>query len=129
MNASIKNIRGRLTLMHAALALTVGLIAIPAYASDLSDSAPSEVVKFQDLNLGTSAGIATLYRRIYAASQHVCGAEDGYEDLHRRSIRQACAKDAEARAVAQVNVPALTAYAEQKLGGHPPIVLAVNKGN
>jgi UrcA family protein len=129
MKSSIKNIRGRLTLMNAAVALTVGLIVIPAYASDPSDSAPTEVVKFQDLNLSASAGIATLYRRISAASRHVCGADDGDKDLHGRSIRQACVKDAEARAVAQVNVPELAAYAEKKLGSHPPIVLAVNKGN
>jgi UrcA family protein len=127
MYSSIRNIRGRLTLMNAAAVLTVGLVVIPAYASDPSDSVPSEVVKFQDLNLGASAGIATLYRRISAASQHVCGADDGDKDLHSQSIRQACVKDAEARAVAQVNVPALTAYAEKKLGGHPPVVLAVNK--
>jgi hypothetical protein len=45
------------------------------------------------------------------------------------SIRQACAKDAEARAVVEVNVPALTAYAERKLGNHPPLVLPANKRN
>jgi UrcA family protein len=115
--------------MNAAVALTVGLVVIPAYASDARWSAPSEVVKFQDLNLGTSEGIAALYRRIDAASQHVCEAADGDKDLHRRSIRQTCVKDAKARAVAQVNVPALTAYAEKKLGGHPPLLLAANKGN
>jgi UrcA family protein len=129
MYSSIKNIRGRLALMNAAVALTVGLIVIPAYAATPSDSAPSEVVKFQDLNLGTSAGIATLYQRISAASQHVCGAEDGDRDLHSWSIRQACVKDAEARTVAQVNVPALRAYAEKKLGGHPLVVLAANNRN
>jgi UrcA family protein len=127
MNCSIRNIRGRLTLMNAAVVLTAGLVVIPAFASDPRDSAASEVVKFRDLNLGTSAGIATLYERIHAASQHVCGAEDAGKDLNGQSVRQVCAKDAEARAVAQVNVPALTAYAEEKLGGHPPVVLAMNK--
>jgi ADP-ribosylglycohydrolase len=54
--------------------------------------------------------------------------EDGEKDLHGQSIRQACDKDAAARSVAQVNAPALAAYAETKLGSHPPIMLAVNKG-
>ncbi len=128
-SSSTKNIRGRLTLINAAVALTVGLIVIPAYASDPSNSALTQVVKFQDLNLGTSAGIATLYRRISAASRHVCGADDGDKDLNSQSIHQACVKDAEAPPVAQVNVPELAVYAEKKLGSHPPIVLAVNKGN
>jgi UrcA family protein len=128
-NSSTKNIRGRLTLINAAVALTVGLMVIPAYASGPLDSAPTKVVKFQDLDVGTSAGIAALYGRISAASRHVCGADDGDKDLHGQSIRQACVKEAEARAIAQVNVPELAAYAEKKMGSHSPIVLAANKGN
>ena len=85
-----------------------------AFASPFSEQAPSEIVKYQELNLNASAGVAALYSRIHAAALRVCSS--GTRDLARLGEEKTCAKEAEAKAVRQVNVDALTAYYEVKTG-------------
>src|SRR5262249_12542210 len=80
----------------------------------------SETVKFKDLNMGTPAGAEALFRRIHSAARRVC-APQGWSDPLRAT---ACTKDAEARAVAEVNLPLLTAYYRNKTGDHREIVAA-----
>jgi UrcA family protein len=88
-------------------------------AANASTASPAEVhketVKFQDLNLQTPAGAETLYKRIHAAAQHVCDTH-GDRSMSAASHERECIAQAEARAVTQVNAPALSAYYSKKLG-------------
>jgi UrcA family protein len=74
---------------------------------------PKETVKFQDLNIDSSAGAAALYQRLHAAAQHVCFA-DWDRDPVRVQRAEACAIEAESRAVSQLNFVELTAYSQMK---------------
>ena len=61
----------------------------------------SETVKFQDLNVGTPAGVEALYGRIHSAAKRVCSQTDPV----LQSAEGACARKAEAGAIAKVNLP------------------------
>jgi UrcA family protein len=74
---------------------------------------PKETVKFQDLNIDSSAGAAALYQRLHAAAQHVCFAGWDTEPV-KVERAEACANEAESRAVSQLNVAELTAYYQIK---------------
>jgi UrcA family protein len=74
---------------------------------------PKETVKFQDLNINSPAGAAALYQRLHAAAQHVCFA-DWDKDPVKVQRAEACANQAEFRAVNQLNVAELTAYYQTK---------------
>jgi UrcA family protein len=70
---------------------------------------PKQTVKFQDLNIASNDGAAALYQRVHVAAQNVCFT--GWDKSQVRVERaEACAGEAEARAVSQLNVPELTAY-------------------
>jgi len=68
-----------------------------------------EDITFQDLNLNTTAGVHALYQRIHAAAQRVCSVS-GQAELGAASAAAKCSKDAEARAIDKINLPALTAF-------------------
>jgi UrcA family protein len=76
---------------------------------------PKETVKFHDLNLDSPADVAALYQRLHTAAQHVC-----YEEWDKDPVKvkraEACANEAEARAVSEVNVAGLAAYYQMKTG-------------
>jgi UrcA family protein len=74
---------------------------------------PKETVKFQDLNIDGPAGAAALYQRLHAAAQHVCFA-NWDRDPVRVQRAEACAIEAESRAVSQLNFTELTAYYQMK---------------
>jgi UrcA family protein len=74
---------------------------------------PKETVKFQDLNINSSAGAAALYQRLHAAARHVCFAEWDRDPV-RVQRAEDCANEAESRAVSQLNVAELTAYYQIK---------------
>ena len=68
--------------------------------------APSEVVRYSDLDLSTATGVRTLYKRIQNAAWRVCrDITDQATGIYNARCRVA-AIDA---AVAQLNKPALTA--------------------
>ncbi len=80
-----------------------------------------QVVKFGDLNLNNPAGVAVLSKRLHAAAEGVCQPFSGM-DPGSFSRYRACVSESLARAVAQVNVPALTAYENAKSGKSWPRV-------
>jgi len=88
-----------------------GLLANPlsALAATLDAPLPSRVVDFGDLDLNHGSGVATLYLRIRSAATEVC---DPLDVMLVKLLRERfdCRQDAIARAVADVNSPALTAY-------------------
>jgi long-chain acyl-CoA synthetase len=93
----------RVAPMWIALALTLGVLAPNAWASELSDP-PSITVRYDDLNLSTKRGVEILHRRINAAAQQVCG--DGYEpgDLSRALAYHRCVNSAAEKALEKVQI-------------------------
>ena len=72
-----------------------------------------QVVSYADLNLENAADAAILMARIQTAAREVCGVRRAMLipiDLRLRI--DACAKDATARAIADVNAPLLTQHRE-----------------
>jgi UrcA family protein len=90
-----------------------GVFASPlsALASMISklDEPVSRVVRYGDLDLSRDSGVATLYSRINSAARAVC---EPLDVMMLRVLRERfdCRQDAIARAVSEVNSPALTSY-------------------
>jgi len=107
-----------------ALTLTCVLAAANSFAGQPDDQVPAKIVKFQDLNVDSPAGVAALFQRIHSAAKLVCNV-DRDRSLAAAQRAKTCASEAEARAVALVNLPPLTAYYQKKIG-RPAAVLAAN---
>jgi UrcA family protein len=104
----------------ALCAMSLASLSLPAGASDAND-VPRRVVKFDDLDLTRSAGVAALYARIQHAAREVCPALVS-RDLGAAMRARACAARAVKSAIADVNVPQLTGYYLAKQGRTPIIV-------
>jgi UrcA family protein len=101
--------RGNATGAAGVLLASVFVVS-SAFAAEPDGKVRIEDVKFQDLNLDTAAGVDALYKRIHAAAERVCAVSE-QEDLGAFAGRASakCTKDAEARAIEEINLPALTA--------------------
>ena len=95
-------------------AATLAALTLLGTASLAHAAAPSVseqvVVRFDDLNLATPAGLQALYLRIQNAARSVCGTP---ETLGTRVASQAwkeCVSTSVRDAIFKVNRPALTAY-------------------
>ena len=99
----------------AGVLLACVFVVSSAFAAEPDGEVRMEDVKFQDLNLDTAAGVDALYKRIHAAAQRVC-AVHAQEYLGSFSGRAAakCTKDAEAQAIKEINLPALTVFAANR---------------
>jgi UrcA family protein len=106
----------------AAVAILIGVLAT-ASAIVGESLAARQTVSFQDANLNTTAGVATLYLDIQSAALRVC--TSGQWHLSRSDQVKTCTHEAEARAIKQVNVDALTAYAQTESKA-PVATLAAN---
>jgi UrcA family protein len=84
-----------------------------ALAGEPDDQARKETVSFQDLNLDATAGVDALYKRIHAAAERVCAVSGGPK-LGATAASAKCSKDAKARAIEKVNLPALTTLAANR---------------
>ena len=98
-----------LPLVLAAATAVIGLFAT-AQASQPSEPR-SLIVQFADLNTGTNQGAAALYRRMDTAAGVVCGQRKRTGSLIVSETWEACVKNAMQDALAQINRPAVTAYA------------------
>jgi UrcA family protein len=97
-----------MTTVTSKLVLAVaGLVAsVTGFAATPDVDAPSVQVRYDDLNLATTTGVNTLYRRISVAAREVC--PDVYSrDLHVVLAGQRCQAAAIAKAVGEVNSPSL----------------------
>lgn len=103
----------------AAALVTAGIMSGAAGATTATPSGevPKQVVEYGDLNLDRAEGITALYRRVSNAAEQVC-APLASRELARMSARKDCINGAISRAVTQINVPALTAYASARGHGH-----------
>jgi UrcA family protein len=103
----------------SALALSFATVANAAEGS----RPPQVIVKFGDLDLSSSQGATTLYRRIRSGAGKVCWRMFD-SDLAYTLGRDACLQSVIADAVTHVNQPALSAIFASKYGVSPPGVLA-----
>jgi UrcA family protein len=98
--------------MIALLAIPSLLIAGSAAAVTRADEAPSVTVRYQDLDLSSSEGIANLYRRIRAAAVEVCKPAEVSQSLQLALLSEwnACIGHSVANAVIRVHNEKLSAY-------------------
>jgi UrcA family protein len=73
-------------------------------------------VSYAGLDLGTEAGARAAYGRIRIAAKGVCSHLHTLVLGQQRQPWEICVRDATARAVADIGVPRLTAYAAARLG-------------
>ncbi len=92
----------------AAAALLAGSLAGMAHATTTAKNVQRQVVSYADLNLENAADAAILHKRIQSAARKVCGVYTSPVPLELTSPLRACAADATARAIAEVNAPLLS---------------------
>ena len=100
------------TLAIAFATLMTGCLAGTAQATVVRD-VRHQVVSYADLNLQNAADAAILRGRIESAARVVCGVRGmGPMPIEIRTRLEVCAKDATARAIADVDAPLLTQHRE-----------------
>jgi UrcA family protein len=105
--------------MVAPLVIPALLFAEPGTAVTRVDEAPSETVRYHDLNLNSTEGVASLYRRIHAAALDVCEQAEGPQVVNRMFWREwnECVAHAVANAVQAVHNEKLSAYHWERIRG------------
>lgn len=97
------------------LAAFAALAAAPIAATHAegTDVRRSEMVRYGDLDLSNRDGAVTLFRRLHNAATDVCG-EPGEDKYSSVPNYQRCVEHAVGDAVASVDQPVLTAYAQAR---------------
>jgi UrcA family protein len=116
MNSNVQTANRIALAFPTAMLLACMWIASSAFAEEFR----TETVKFQDLNVDTPAGVQALYGRIHSAARRVCSESDPLLQVGSA----ACARKAEADAIASLKLPQLTAYYKMKIGDHTPPISA-----
>jgi len=118
----------RSAVLAAAVAAAGMMSYVVGATAATSDGEPlKEVVAYRDLNLNRPEGISALYQRVSNAAAQVCHPLQSRE-LSKMKPWKDCVHGAISRAVTQINVPALTAYADARAGhGSSPILTAGGK--
>jgi UrcA family protein len=114
------------SILSAPFVAAIGLLSIhsaDAAPQHAVDGVATRSVSFADLNIDRPEGVAALYSRIRQAADSVCGAFQSRQ-LKDISASRACVRTSVSRAVSSVQLPALTAYANSKMGQTPGIVVA-----
>ena len=95
------------TFAIALAALLTGCLAATAQATAPVKSMQEQVVRYGDLNLASQADASILLGRIKSAARTVCGLRQGMPlPIEIQTRLQACAQDATARALADVDASA-----------------------
>jgi UrcA family protein len=106
----------------AVFAATVMLTSagLPSLAQAVAqDDVRSETVRFDDLNLSTTAGLQALYVRIQNAARDVCGQAEVAGTRVASVAWKDCVSDSVHQAILKINNPSLTAYYGDRL--HSPM--------
>ena len=106
----MRSMKGML-LLSAALAVTAGPLAM----ADALVNVKTETVRYDDLRLTSAVGVAVLYGRLRAATEHACASLDSAQ-LAAKARHRACLDESLAKAVKDVNHQGLTDYYEYKRG-------------
>jgi len=91
-------------------------LVVPETAAAAAVALPSQVVRYDDLNLAQPRGVALLYARIHAAAEMVCGTAQRIGSRLPPNAWKVCVAEAVDQAVAKVDRPALTAYHRARTG-------------
>jgi UrcA family protein len=95
------------TFAIAVATLVTGCLAATAQATVPVKSGQQQVVRYGDLNLASESDSAILLGRIKSAARNVCGLHQGVPmPIEIQARLQACAQDATARALAEVDAAA-----------------------
>jgi UrcA family protein len=95
------------TFAIALATLLTGCLAVTAQAIVPVKGVQQQVVRYGDLNLASQADAAILLGRIKSAARNVCGLHHAMLlPIEIQARRQACAEDATARALAEVDASA-----------------------
>jgi UrcA family protein len=108
---SNRNKTGRIAMLVGCL--LAGSLGV-AQAATPADEVPKVVVSYGDLDLSTTEGARTLYKRISFAAQQVCPYQDD-KALSRVAINHACREAAIERAVNSVNSAKLAAVRSERV--------------
>jgi UrcA family protein len=105
--------------MAALLILPALLMAEPALAAPAVEAPPSVTVRYNDLNLDSTADVAHLYGRIETAATEVCKPTEGPQSVSRMrwTAWNECFYHSIASAVKAVHNDKLSAYHWQRIGG------------
>jgi UrcA family protein len=109
-------------LAAGAILSALALSFVTVSSADEATTAPQVTVKFADLDVSTSQGAMSLYRRIHVAADDVCSRM--YTSTEYRWRKDACLQKVIANAVSKVNKPALSAVFASKYRISAPVVLA-----
>jgi UrcA family protein len=105
--------QGKSAACAAAMLLACVFVVSSAFAGEPDAQARTEDIRFQDLNLDTTAGVEALYDRIHSAAERVCAVSaEGKVDAASGSEK--CTKGAAARAIEKLDLAALTAFAANR---------------
>ena len=104
--------------MVALLALPALFMVGPAFAAVAAEAPPSVTVQYNDLNLNSPEGVASLYKRIQNAATEVCRPVEGPQSVSRSlwTAWNECFYHAIAHAVRAVHNDKLSAYHWQRIG-------------
>jgi UrcA family protein len=111
------------TLVAGAILSALALSFATTSSAEERTTPPQVIVKFGDLDVSTSQGAGTLYRRIHIAAENVCWRMYDSNEAYTLN-KDACLKKVIADAVIKVNEPALSAVFASKYGVSAPVVLA-----
>lgn len=112
------------SIAKTALAAVAALFVGSTFAATPAETLQQKV-SYADLNLTRAEGITTLYKRVQSAAEHVCAPLESRE-LSQRSHWRACVHSSISRAIAQIDVPALTSYAQAREGHSESPLTAAN---
>ncbi len=115
------------TIVLGGLALVVSLMASPrlrAADAPVVRPARSTDVYFGDLNLNTRGDVATLYKRIRAAAEQVCGSRAFTGWFYTYTEYRSCVADATQRAIGEVNRTELSDFYQQQARHSGPVRVA-----
>jgi UrcA family protein len=98
-------------------ACVLGTLALsPLARAGSAPGAPTQVVRFHDLNLNSAQDARVLYGRIRRAAVEVCAPYEQAGNLIPSAAWRSCFAQAVATAVRRVDSPLLTAYHERQQG-------------
>jgi UrcA family protein len=115
---SISSMNGGEARIHAGLTILAAMCGIAlttaAGAEDSFSEPLTAVVSYADLNLNGEPGAKEMYARLRAAARKVCAPLEGRGA--KKITWGACVDQAIARAIGEVDKPALTAYHSARSG-------------
>ena len=112
MNITIRRMNGGKARIGAGLAAMAALSGVMLADAAVAYEPLTAVVSYADLNLDKQAGAAKMYQRLRGAARRVCAPLEGRHGVEMQ-LRE-CVDEAVARAVAQIDRPALTSLHRSK---------------